>query len=677
MKKTFAKLRWGILGTGRIAQSLAHAIAASRTSELVAVGSRTREAAEKFRAAFRVPRCYASYAEVLADKRVQAVYISLPNHLHAPWAILCAEAGKHILCEKPLTSNHAQAMAVIEAVKRHKVFLMEAFMYRCHPQTARLVQLVKQKVIGEVRLIQANFSFNFGNQPENIRSQSSTSGGSIMDVGCYTMSLARLLAGAALGLDGPAEPLQIRGSGHLDPRGGVDMWAVAAVKFPNDILATLTCGMQVQVSAPTFIWGTRGHIVVPQPWFPGETPDAARIEVHRDGESAPQIITVPGLRGLYTIEVDTVAAHLARRQATPPAMTWADSLGNMRALDAWRSEVGVSFDCEKPEGLALPLPGRPLRKRAGVKLAEGKIAGVPKPVARLVLGTMGHVVGDLPKACVMLDYFFESGGNCLDTARVYGTEPLIGQWLKLRGVRDQMVLIGKAVDRVDLCTPEEVSRQLLQTLERMQVESFDLFLMHRDNPAVPVGEFVEMLNEHKRAGRFAAFGGSNWSIERLQAANDYARAHKLAPFAASSPHFSLAHWNEPMWAGCIAAVDAASVQWYTKTQMPLLAWSSQANGFFSGRFTEAERNNPAFREMVRVWYNKGNFERLRRAQQLAAKKGVTAIQISLAYVLAQRMNMFALIGPQTLEEMQSSLDAAAIRLTPKETAWLNLAAARL
>ena len=201
------RLRWGILGTGGIARRLAQALASSQTGELCAVGSRTLERAAAFGKEFGAARCYGSYAELVADQGVDAVYISLPNNLHAEWAIRCAWAGKQILCEKPLTGTYPEAMAVIDEVRQAGVFLLEAFMYRCHPQTAKVVELVKSGAIGPVRVIQSSFSFDFGDQPQNIRSQAALSGGGIMDVGCYTLSLARLVAGAALGLEGPAEPI--------------------------------------------------------------------------------------------------------------------------------------------------------------------------------------------------------------------------------------------------------------------------------------------------------------------------------------------------------------------------------------------------------------------------------------------------------------------------------------
>ncbi|HLK59212.1 MAG TPA: Gfo/Idh/MocA family oxidoreductase [Chthonomonadaceae bacterium] len=330
------QLKWGILGTGKIAETFAKGIAGSKTGKLIAVGSRAQETADKFGTTYDVPRRYPTYTELLADPEVDAIYISLPNHLHAEWTIRCAEAGKHILCEKPFTINHAEAVPVIEAVRKHDVFLMEAFMYRCHPQTAKLKELIEQKVIGDVRLIQSNFSYNMGPKYENIRLSNPAAGGGIMDVGCYTTSMARLIAGS--------EPEIVVGVGHIGPISRVDEQATASLKFPGGIVANLACGTQVSADSELRIWGSAGNIRVPNPWFPGE--GGNKILVQKAGETPTEII-VEGGAGLYSIEADTVAQYLEARQAPPPCMTWEDTLGNMATLDAWRSAVGLVFDVEK------------------------------------------------------------------------------------------------------------------------------------------------------------------------------------------------------------------------------------------------------------------------------------------------------------------------------------------
>ncbi len=331
-----ARLKWGILGTGKIAGVFAKGVAASRTGSLGAVGSRTQEAADRFSAEFGPMTTHASYEALVADSEVEAVYISLPNHLHAEWTIQCARAGKHILCEKPFTVNHAEALVALEAVRSADVFLMEAFMYRCHPQTQRLRQLIADRAIGDVRLIQSNFCYNMGPKYENIRLSNPAAGGGIMDVGCYTASMARLVAGC--------EPELVTGVGHIGNISRVDEQAAASLKFPGGAVATLACATQVAADSEVRIWGSEGCIRVPNPWFPGEKDN--KIVVQKLGQPAEDIL-IDSPVPLYAVEADTVAEHIASRQAPPPCMTWNDTLGNMVVLDAWRAAIGLVFDVEK------------------------------------------------------------------------------------------------------------------------------------------------------------------------------------------------------------------------------------------------------------------------------------------------------------------------------------------
>ncbi|HLY29917.1 MAG TPA: Gfo/Idh/MocA family oxidoreductase [Ktedonobacterales bacterium] len=335
------KLRWGILGTGAIARLLAQGIATSANGELLAVASRSQATADRFGDEFGVARRYASYEALLADPDVQVVYIALPNHLHAEWAIRAAQAGKHILCEKPLTATYAEAERVVAAARERGVFLMEAFLYRHHPQTARLKAIIASGVIGDVRLIEASFSFALGPDytPENnTRLMLSAAGGGIMDVGCYPVSLARLVVGE--------ESAQVTGVAQIGPASQVDEWAIASLRFPSGALASLTCGIGLHVDQSAHIWGTRGSIHLTNPWFPAASAlDATRLIVRAGGEQSTIIeeVVYPSQAPtqLFALEVDAVAAHLADRQS--PAMPWADSLGNMATLDAWRHAVGMRF----------------------------------------------------------------------------------------------------------------------------------------------------------------------------------------------------------------------------------------------------------------------------------------------------------------------------------------------
>ncbi len=291
---------------------------------------------------------------------------------------------------------------------------------------------------------------------------------------------------------------------------------------------------------------------------------------------------------------------------------------------------------------------------------------------------------DEQNSFALLDDVLELGCNTFDTAHVYGNgdkERTLGKWIQQRGIREQVVIIGKGAhhnrDRRRV-TPFDIASDLHDSLARLKTDYIDLYLLHRDDPSVPVGPIVEALNEHLRAGRIRAFGGSNWTHERIQAANDYARKHRLAPFVASSPNFSLAEQVKEPWPECVSisgAQGAAAREWYIQNQIPVFAWSSLAGGFLSGRFT---RNNlDSFTDWqdklcVDCYCYEDNFKRLDRVRALAAEKGVSVPQIAIAYVLNQPMMVFALVGCRNRSEFQSNVEAASLKLTPREIAWLEL-----
>lgn len=329
-------LRWGILGSGKFGGTFAKGIAASKTGALVAVGSRSQEKADRFGEEHNAPKRYPTYEALLADPEIDVVHIALPNNLHAEWTLKCAAAGKHILCEKPFTVNYPEAVRTFAALKKYDVFFMEAFMYRCHPQTKKLRDLLADGAIGQVRLIQVNFCYNMGPGYENIRMRNDVAGGGIMDVGCYTASMARLVAGD--------EPEVVTGAGHIGEISRVDEQAVASLKFPSGCVANLACATQVGADNDLRIWGSEGSIRVPNPWFPGEKGNM--ILLHRAGKD-PEEILVDGGNALYGIEADTVAENLEAREAPAPCMTKADTLGNMAVLDAWRKAIDLTFDQEQ------------------------------------------------------------------------------------------------------------------------------------------------------------------------------------------------------------------------------------------------------------------------------------------------------------------------------------------
>jgi len=304
------------------------------------------------------------------------------------------------------------------------------------------------------------------------------------------------------------------------------------------------------------------------------------------------------------------------------------------------------------------------------------IPGIERVISQLVIGSMVFSPDDKEFSYSMLDEFFAAGGNAIDTAHGYGgggSEMLIGMWMKARNNRSDVFLLDKGghpnsrVPRPRL-SPEELERDIRESLVRLRTDYIDLYMLHRDDPRIPVSTIIDFLNQEIGAGRLRAIGASNWEHERLQQANNYAAERGLKGFVASSSNLSLAVPKEPMWSG-VLSVSKAAWDWHLESQFPLMPWSSQARGFFSGNFTPDNRTDE---NMVRVYYNDENFERLRRAEVLGEKTGYSAIQISLAYVLHQPFPIFPLIGPGNLEELASSLAASAIELSDDDMRWLNL-----
>ncbi|MCC6628706.1 MAG: aldo/keto reductase [Chloroflexi bacterium] len=311
-------------------------------------------------------------------------------------------------------------------------------------------------------------------------------------------------------------------------------------------------------------------------------------------------------------------------------------------------------------------------------MSYGSIAGVGDRVSRLILGSLFFSNDDKDLTEDLLDRFVAAGGTTIDTAHGYGrgaSERCLGDWLAATGQRAGLTVITKGAhpyppDEPRRVTPAHIDRDLTDSLARLRITSIDLYLLHRDDESVSVASLIECLTRHVREGRIRAFGASNWSTERTTEANIYATSRGLVGFAASSPNLALAVPREPMWPGCVTiAGDAAALAWHRFHQFPALCWSSQARGFFSGRFAP---DQPDDEEMVRVYYTADNWQRLERVRALAARLGCTPTQVALAWVLCQPFPTFALIGPRSRAELDDCLGALDITLAPADLAWLNL-----
>lgn len=313
-------------------------------------------------------------------------------------------------------------------------------------------------------------------------------------------------------------------------------------------------------------------------------------------------------------------------------------------------------------------------------IVQGRKNGQKIDIAcsNLVMGAGDFLrVDNMDFAGPVLDQYFAFGGNIFDTARHYRhSEKAIGAWMQMRGNRENVVIQTKGghpvreASDVPRVTPEAIYEDISVSLEMLQTNHVELFALHRDNPAVEVGLIMEALHKEVENGRVYAIGLSNWELPRIIEANEYAMTHGLTPLSFNSPNFSLAKVNRPRWENCVSASEEM-VRWHEQTNLPLFSWSSQAGGFFSGEFSEQD---PSDTEMVEVYYSESNWERYKRAKELAQKKGCTPIQISLAYVLSQSFPTAAVIGPENQAELKSSVAAANIQLSKEEIAWLDLKA---
>jgi aryl-alcohol dehydrogenase-like predicted oxidoreductase len=316
----------------------------------------------------------------------------------------------------------------------------------------------------------------------------------------------------------------------------------------------------------------------------------------------------------------------------------------------------------------------------------GTIDGVSKPISRVVLGSM---ILDLrnkkDQSFALLDAAQELGCTTLDLANVYAggeSERCVGEWMQQRKNRESIVILTKGChpnqDRKRV-TPFDLASDLFDSLARLKTSYVDIYLLHRDDLDVPVGPIVDAFNEHARAGRIRAFGGSNWSHQRIAEANAYAKAKGLRGFTASSPNFGLAEQVADPWGpGCetISGPQKADARaWYQQTKMPVFAYSSLARGLFSGRVSREnweQTKTLLDSAATKAYAHECNFRRLDRLHQLAKEKNVTVPQLALAWIRNQPLDVYALVGAANKDELANSIAGSELALTKAECEWLDL-----
>ena len=315
------------MATGGIARQFANGLKASKTGELVAVGSRSIEGATKFTEQFG-GKPYGSYEDLLADPGVDAVYIATPHHLHMQNTIDCARAGKAILCEKPFTLNAYEAELALKAVDEAGVFFMEAFMYRCAPQTIEIKKWAQSGELGPILQVNSEFGFHAGKDWGNFRADGAVGGGGLMDVGTYCVSFSRMVFGA--------EPESFAFAAQFEEK-GYDGSSAGLMRFPGGGVAHFGTGIHVSLRNDARIYGENGRMFVDEPWKCSH----GKLRIERSGKDAVEQEFTLTNDELYAAEADAVAAYLEAKEC--PHMTKADTRGNMRALDGLRASAGFKF----------------------------------------------------------------------------------------------------------------------------------------------------------------------------------------------------------------------------------------------------------------------------------------------------------------------------------------------
>ena len=589
-------IRWGILGTGAIAKAFAEAIQETE-GDLIAVASNTKHRAEEFVKDYQCEPVE-GYLNLISNSAINAIYVATPHTSHFELSAECLRNKKAVLCEKPMTMNATETMALIDLSRKHNTLLMEAFMYKIHPQTQKIISLVKDRLQGPLQ-IKANFCFSV-DVPETHRLvNKDLGGGSILDIGCYPTSISRYVVGA-INNKGFMNPISFKAEGELNSQ-GIDLNASAKLKFEDGSVAEIKSATNKQTETDVVISDNQLSLIVNQPWHCGEfTQRKSDIRIlNKNGTEEKYEIETE--KGLYALQIDHFSELFNNRSIESPLIPHNDSHGNMISLDSWRKELKVFYKEDRGETRKTPIiPSDKPRE----SLPISRIPGINKDLSRVVFGCDNQ--SDSNHAFAMFDHFFSQGGNVFDTAYIYNegkSDLYLGSWIDARGLREEVVVLGKGAHTPD-CTPDKIRPQLDETLSRMSASYLDIYCLHRDNEDLPVEGFIDTLNELKDEGLVSVFGASNWSLKRFKEANDYALSTGKEPFTVLSNNFSLAHMNNPVWPGCFSCSEDDYLKYLTDNQISIFPWSSQARGFFldTQEFTAlAHVADPNREEQDRVW----------------------------------------------------------------------------
>ncbi len=662
-------VRWGILGPGTIAHEFADGLLAAPSAELVAIASLDPQRRDNFgdRYGIGAEHRFSQYADMVRGNRIDAVYISTLHPMHAQHAIMCMRAGKHVLCEKPAGMTASQVIAMVEVAQQEKVFFMEAFMYRCHPQISRLLELLQDGEIGNVVHMHSAFGFNAPFSPESRVHTRSLGGGGILDVGCYPVSLSRLVAGAVTG-EAFVNPDKVAAVGKIGTS-GVDEVTYALLQFPSGFSAQCHCAISRDMENNALIIGEKGAIELADPWTPGKGTDTsnATITVTVDGIARVEEITETAHLYSYEAELASLAIVAGKTQAASPAMNWNDSIGNAETLDQWRLQVGMMLE-EEDERTNIKLTG--LLPRRGITVQRQPIKGVQLAVSSLLMRCDNRET--IADGALVWDTWMEAGGNAFDTGYLYGDglhERVLGSWLHSRGVAKDVVVVVKG-GHSPFCTPRSIETQIDISLDRLRLDHAPIYLMHNDNENVPVDEFVDVLNRLQKVGKIGIAGGTNWSIERFAQANNYAAINNMKTLTILSSNMPL-----------VDSFDNADNDHGMANTLNYRSYLHNNHVIHFSNTVLAYRDNNSASNRINAKTSSSRAESSasgdisiikQRLEKLAQDYKISTSEISLAWTLAQSFPSFAVIAPRSPGELMRAISASNRQLTAQEILWLNL-----
>ena len=657
-------VEWGVIGTGSISKAFCDSIRYSKTGRLSAVASRSKKNLKLFSEKHQATT-YDSYEALFEDDSVDAIYIGTPHNSHFELSLKALRNGKHVLCEKPMTMNSTEAMILLNEARLKKLFFMEAFMYRCHPLTHKMLELVKKEFINQEVLIESSFGFTADVGEEHRLRNPELGGGSILDIGCYPMSMARLIAGTLMNKNF-TDPVKMTASGELSSA-DIDLSAKAEIKFNTDIRAIIISYINEEYENSLRIKSQDKEIFVEQPWHCGQFQNQkAFVKLIKYDEI--QVFEIKDVIGLFTRVFVEASNCILEGKIESSFMSHADSLSNSIWLDRWLDGMKVQYPANSVQSSSL---ANSVFLNNSNKLKSIQIPELQKELSPIVFGCDNQI--NEVHAFAMFDYFYSQGGKIFDTAYIYNnglSDRYLGNWINSRNLND-VVVLGKGAHTPD-CIPEKIKPQIEESLSRGNISKLDIYCLHRDNLDIPSGEFIDALNEVRDEGLISYLGASNWTLERFSEANEFAQNNDKVGFKVLSNNFSLANMNEPVWPGCVHCHDGF-LDYLIENDIFLFPWSSQARGFFLEKdlFPKAEHfANPTLEEEKRVWHSKANLLRRDKCFELADQLGCLPIELALAYVLNKHPNIFPLVGPRSIYESESCMQASKINLSKDQLDWL-------